>query len=75
VKVITFTKSICTQIEGKFELSAIARLSTEDQKLVHDFILCSDSLKNLAKEYDLSYPTIRNMIDELIVKLKKNQTG
>jgi len=62
-----------TQIRGGFELSVFDKLSTEDQKLVYDFVLLSGSLKDLARQYDLSYPTIRNMLDELIDKLKKNQ--
>ena len=59
-----------TQIKGDFELSVFDKLSTEDQKLVYDFVLLSGSLKDLARQYDLSYPTIRNMIDDLIKNLK-----
>ncbi len=62
-----------TQIKGDFELPAFNKLNAEDQKLVYDLALCSGSLKELAKEYDLSYPTIRNMLDDLIGRLKKNQ--
>ena len=63
-----------TQINGNFRFSPLERLSDEDQKMVYDFVLCSGSLKEFAEQYELSYPTIRNIIDELIDKLKKNVT-
>jgi len=59
-----------TQISGDFKLSAFDKLSARDQKFIYDFVVRSGSLKDLARQYDLSYPTIRNMLDDLIKRLK-----
>jgi len=66
-----------TQIEGKYELPIIARLSAEDQEFLLDFIKSSGSLKEMAKLLGLSYPTVRNRLDEIIAKIKAehNQKG
>jgi hypothetical protein len=66
-----------TTVEGVFSLPTLARLSAEDQALVVSLIKASGSLKELAKEYGVSYPTIRNRLDELIrqVEIMENQRG
>ena len=38
---------------------------------VIDFIKSSGSLKDMAKSMGVSYPTVRNILDELIDKLIK----
>ena len=45
-------------------------LSEEDITFIKRFILNSGSLKNLRKEYDVSYPTIRLRMDKLIQKIE-----
>ncbi len=59
-----------TEIEGLFELPALAKLSIEDQEFVLQFVRCSGSLKEMARLQKLSYPTVRNQLDELIEKIK-----
>ena len=44
-------------------------LSDEDIAFIKRFILASGSLKQLAKEYDVSYPTVRSRINRLIDKI------
>ena len=61
-----------TIISGKFELPALAKISADDQQFILDFIKSSGSLKEMAQKLNLSYPTVRNMLDELISKLSKN---
>jgi hypothetical protein len=34
------------------------------------FLLCSGSLKDLAAEYGVSYPTVRGRLDRLIAKVR-----
>ena len=58
-----------TEVEGAYELPPLARLSAEEQTLVAHLVLLSGSLKDLAKEYGVSYPTIRNRLDALREKL------
>jgi len=53
-------------VEGKFEMSPLARLSKEQQELVVDFLKLSGNLKSLASGRDISYPTIRLRLDEII---------
>ncbi len=45
-------------------------LSDEDLAFVKRFVLCSGSLKELAQEYGISYPTIRLRLDRLINKIQ-----
>lgn len=45
-------------------------LSDEDLQFLKRFILSSGSLKALAQEYDISYPTVRTRLDRLIEKVK-----
>ncbi len=45
-------------------------LSDEDVSFVKRFILASGSLKELARAYGISYPTVRLRLDRLIEKIK-----
>ena len=47
----------------------LALLSEEDLEFARRFILCSGSLKEMAKSYSVSYPTIRSRLDRLIQKV------
>jgi len=46
------------------------RLSEENQQFVLDFVRCSGSLKEMAQKLGLSYPTVRNRLDEVISQLE-----
>jgi hypothetical protein len=59
-----------TQIEGLYQLPPLARLSAEDQLFLLDFIKASGSLKEMARLLRLSYPTVRNRLDEIIERVK-----
>jgi hypothetical protein len=48
----------------------IAELNQEDWQFVRRFILASGSLKELAKIYSVSYPTVRARLDRLIAKVQ-----
>ncbi|MDJ0700848.1 MAG: DUF2089 family protein [Woeseiaceae bacterium] len=50
--------------------SWLARLSDEDASFIKRFILASGSLKELARAYGISYPTVRLRLDRLIEKIK-----
>ncbi|RZI48873.1 DUF2089 family protein [Lactococcus kimchii] len=45
-------------------------LATEEQEFVKRFILASGSLKELAREYEVSYPTVRVRVDKIIEKIR-----
>ena len=48
----------------------VLRLDDTDLQLIRRFVLASGSLKQLAADYDVSYPTIRGRVDALIERLK-----
>lgn len=50
--------------------SWFTKLSDEDVSFIKRFVLASGSLKQLAKTYGISYPTIRLRLDRLIEKIK-----
>jgi hypothetical protein len=64
-----------TAVEGTFGLPVLARLTAEDQALVISLIKTSGSLKDMAREYGVSYPTIRNRLDELIKQVESMETA
>lgn len=45
-------------------------LEDEDINFIKNFILSSGSLKEMAKEYKVTYPTVRLRLDKLIQKIK-----
>ena len=45
-------------------------LSVEDVSFVKKFILASGSLKEVARGYGISYPTVRLRLDRLIAKIE-----
>ncbi|UOQ44895.1 DUF2089 domain-containing protein [Halobacillus salinarum] len=51
----------------------ILDLDSEDLEFIRKFVLYSGSLKQIAKSYDVSYPTVRTRLDRLIQKIELNQ--
>lgn len=48
----------------------LSELESEDIEFIKQFVLSSGSLKEVAKLYDVSYPTVRLRLDRLINKIK-----
>lgn len=63
-----------TEVTGSFALPVFARLSEKDQAFMLDFIKSSGSLKDMAKNMGISYPTVRNLLDDLIEKLNNMES-
>jgi len=59
-----------THIEGAYELAALAKLSGDEQAFIVEFVKASGSLKEMARLLHLSYPTVRNRLDEIIERVK-----
>lgn len=53
----------------------IIELDENDYTFMKKFILASGSLKELAKQYNISYPTVRGKLDKLIKKIEVNDTN
>lgn len=48
----------------------MANLEDEDAAFIRRFVLASGSLKEVAKQYGVTYPTVRLRLDRLIEKIK-----
>ena len=57
-------------IEGQFELTALARLPTEDQVFVMTFVLTHGSIKQMERIFGISYPTVKNRLNRISEQLQ-----
>ncbi|WP_453989895.1 DUF2089 family protein [Bacillus nitroreducens] len=53
----------------------ILALDEEDLEFIKRFVMNSGSLKEIAKIYEVSYPTVRIKLDRLIEKIKLNDAA
>jgi hypothetical protein len=60
-----------TEVTGLYELPALLRLSEEELRFITRFVKNSGSLKSMSAELKLSYPTVRNMLNEIIQKMEE----
>lgn len=69
-------KVIINIIKGGFGMSIevvpewMVNLEDEDISFMKKFIMASGSLKEIAKEYGVTYPTVRLRLDKLIQKIQ-----
>lgn len=67
---LTVTRLHCrncdTSIEGHFELGRLGNLNREQLSFVETFIRCEGKLSRMEKELELSYPTLRSRLTEVI---------
>ena len=50
----------------------IVNLDDEDVSFMKKFMLASGSLKEMARQYEVTYPTVRLRLDKLIQKIRVN---
>ncbi len=55
-----------TEVNGLYDLPLLSRLSSDDQQFILQFVKRSGSLKEMSAELKLSYPTVRNMLNDII---------
>ena len=60
-------------MEGKFEISSLARLSNADQLFVAVFVQVNGSLKAMEKVFGISYPTVKNRLTSIASQLPRVQ--
>lgn len=53
----------------------MAGLEEEDVAFIKRFVLSSGSLKEMAAEYGVTYPTVRLRLDRLIQKIRLEDAG
>ncbi len=60
-----------TAVSGRYQLPLFVGLSAEEQDFILDFFKESGKLNLMAKQLNISYPTLRNKMDDLIEKIKR----
>ena len=55
-----------TSIEGRFYSGAFANLSKKQMEFIEVFVRCEGKITRVESELNLSYPTIRNRLHEVI---------
>ncbi len=72
-KVLTVTQMKCgrckTTIEGEFMLNGWMSLDMEKRKFLSAFLKCRGNIKEIGEELGISYPTVRNKLDDLLIVL------
>ncbi len=58
-----------TILKGQFELSPFCKLPYDQRNFALVFIKNRGNIKEIEKELGISYPTVRNRLDELVVAL------
>lgn len=53
----------------------MANLDEEDLSFIKRFVLASGSLKKIAGEYGVTYPTVRLRLDKLIQKIQISENA
>lgn len=57
-------------MEGSFPVPRLLQLKPDQLEFVERFVVASGSLKEMAKETGVSYPTVRNRLDRIIEALQ-----
>ncbi len=53
-------------VEGRFSLGRLALLSPEQLEFVEVFLRCEGKITRVEKELNISYPTVRSRLNEII---------
>ncbi len=63
------------EIRGQFAMDRLSQLIPEQRHFVEIFLLCEGKLNCVQDELGISYPTVRNRLDEIIRALKRERTA
>jgi len=61
------------EIRGQFAMDRLSQLIPEQRHFVEVFLLCEGKLNCVQDELGISYPTVRNRLDEIIRTLKRER--
>ena len=71
---MTVTRMTChgcaVSIEAPFPMPRLGTLPVEHQRFIEMFVLASGSLKEIAAQTGVSYPTVRSRLDKVIEALR-----
>ena len=62
-----------TSVSGHFKMPLLLQMTADEQSFMLNFLIFSGSLKEMAVQMGNSYPTVRNKLDDLILKIKTLQ--
>jgi hypothetical protein len=67
-------KTLCcgkcgTKYEGSFKLDKFSYLTPEQKYFIEIFLKCRGNIKEVEKELNISYPTVRGKLDDAIISL------
>jgi len=58
-----------TTYKGHFKLDKFSYLTPEQKHFIEIFLKCRGNIKEVEKELDISYPTVRSKLDDVISSL------
>lgn len=58
-----------TTVKGSFVLPAFAALSAEDESFLRVFLAARGSIKEVERQLNISYPTVKGRLDNLLNRL------
>ena len=61
-----YCPSCATAIEGRFSLGRLSQLDPQQLDFVETFIRCEGKLTRIQDELGISYPTVRNRLEDVI---------
>lgn len=62
--------NVChTEITGEFEMSRFSYLNKEELSFIETFIRVYGNIKEMEKELDVSYPTVKKMLEQVVTKM------
>lgn len=64
-----------TKIVGKFDRTPFDRLNEEQMEFILDFLKSWGNFSDLARKYDLSYPTVRSKFAQILEVMGLNDEG
>jgi hypothetical protein len=59
-----FCNECGTSVEGSFKLCKFCRLTAEQKAFIDIFIKCRGNIKEVEKELGISYPTVKNRLED-----------
>lgn len=72
-EIMTITRLHCptceVTVEGRFSLGRLALLTPEQLEFVEIFLRCEGKITRVEKELDISYPTVRSRLNEIILTM------
>lgn len=63
-----------TKIEGHFQLCRFCRLTEEQKSFIETFVKCRGNIKEVEKELGISYPTVKNRLEDAANALGYNNS-